>query len=1526
MNSKKAMMFTTDALIAISLMAIAAAIIFSQDTTRIPYQYTFDQASVISEDSLRILSSIEFSSVNETLKEAIISDTNITTAEYDKNLIYIIGALWAENSATSISYARQLTQTYIGALIPAGYSYGLFIDDNEIYSEPLGEYSTLSASKRMISGIHKGSPIKGTSTRVSISNILSKDTAKFIYFGGFVGEGNITKTFKLPNAIGNVTAVYIEMDAGSNFTISVNENFAGAYIMNTMTPMHANNWTMSPSYYSLFNPCENTIQINFTDVQNSYIGGGYIKISYNTSQMDTTMIDLENGNASERYNFPGINGFINLYSSFYIPGTLNSMRIYLHLDNPYTTYLYLGNTKVYQNQTNLTQHININDTLLSSMLNYASMNEATIPIRLGIKNMTGLGLGSDIVEITDLSGSMSGCDVDSVCQAGICDAFFPCHRERMDVAKDSDKEFVDTVLGNDGQRVGLIAYGTSTDNTRTVYLTENNVTLKTEINLYTPILGGTCISCGVRSAMDMLITTINATLLIDSGELWKYNSSYILSEPPDDASGNVWHDFNYTLNSTWKSGNAILGCNYVGGLPLVTDMCITNCPVYLADLWDDNTLTAAVGFESSLNQTANTFYTPLTLVRNDGWDWSDGIYTTSDDDTGLTRHLDPDNDADGLSYTSAVSGNNEWIQVEIRNNNPANDDSGAWGIQFNITQEIYNLLQSDYAASIYFEWWADDMDRDLEKGAWIKARFGDDTTMTYLGQNLDTGNFYNDATPEIWSSTNNPGAGFEEGGGIGDGVHEIYYEDVTALITGAGWHYLDLGAKGSGDYWVGSEGFVASFDNIMLKIYNASAGYHLTTYPLDLWDDNTTTLEVGFESSLNQTANTFYAPLTSARNDGWDWSDVVYTASDDDTGLTRHLDPDNDADSTSYVSAVSGNNEWIQVEIRNNNPANDDSGSWGIQFNVTQEDYNILQVNGRATIYFDWWADDMDRDLEEGAWIKTRFGDGTTMTYLGENLDTGDTYNDATPEVWSSTNNPGSGFEEGPGIGDGISGTFSQDITSYISSPGWYYLDIGAKGSGDYWVGTEGFVASFDNIILEISNGTETYYFRKNFSIDSMTQFGKAVLTVLSDDRADIYINGIIVDSDPGPPHEAEYWNRDAILDRSYFQTGRNEIAVKLYNSRRSSKFDMRLIQINDSRNKAMLVMSDGDANRCFGACPDGAKQEAIDFACEAYENYGIISHAVGFGSTVDEVTLKGIADCGRGMYRSSNNADELKQIYQDIANAMISYTTQRSNITGTYTTTTLHPDSYIEYNYTPSADINYGEISLTFDSLTFGESSGNPNVENPKNGSYWIPPSVEVIDAKATSYSSEFWTSILNMKNETSGWNNVYNLSIYGNDFTKLGDPYIVSMPISLIGQNQTNYVQINTGTNDTYFTGGSPDNKVIYTIKLKGIASYGGISPKAEGCEWRVEQYNNNNATIKIPSDYNGTKTCEFSSTQIVYDHDDSIDNAAILLLQQLDVTGDNRIDIAIDQTNINIRIIKVTDIPWMWGPAIMKLEIWK
>ena len=1240
---KKAIMFTTDALIGMSLLIIAAAIIFSQDASRMPYRYTFEQANVISDDFVNMLSSIEFRSVNETLRESIISDTNVTSDDYDEDLVYIIGALWAENSTSSMGHARQLTQAYIGALIPTGYSYGLFIDDEEIYSDPRGEYSVLSASKRMISGVHEGLPTKGTSTRISISNILSKDTAKFIYFGGFVGEGNITKTFRLPEAVDNVTAVYIEMDAASNFTMSVNGNYAGMYTMSSIIPMYSNNWTMSSSYYSLFNSGENIIQINFTDIQNSYIGGGYIKIEYNTSQMDTTMVNLKDGNVSERYSFPGINGFINLYSSFYVPGTLNSMRIYLHLDNPYTTFLYIGNTRVYQNQTNQTQYININDTTLSSMLNYASMSESTIPIRLGVKNMTGLGFGSDVVEVTDLSGSMGTFDVQ------------PGNQERIAVAKICAKEFVDTILDNEGQRVGLIGYNTSTDSSRTVYLTEDNATLKAMIDGYDH-QGDTCISCGIADSTAMLVTTINVSIIADNGTIWHYNDSYLDAEPPDDSFGRRWYEPEYALGLEWSSGNAVFGVG-AGSIPITTPIAAGGIDgnITYVDLWDDNLTTIPVSFETGYNSTGNTF----------GWNNGD----------------------DGWDYD-------------------LQDDSGPYGYDDNID---YNLV-----------------------------------------------------------------------------VNEMLEFDTR---TGA---------------------------------------------------------------------------------------------------LGRNLCDDHDC-----------------------------SGAYGVQVNITQEQYDILFNNGMAKVSFKYEWDDNDADPFEPTdevWIKGRWTSPTTgVHYLGtEQSSEG---GDATPEI---------DYRSDPDIDIPLTDTI-HDVTSWIEGPGIYYLDIGGKLSANSQ--HEWGYFRFDDILLEIRNGTSAYYFRKNFTIDDMGKIGRGFLKVVSDDLADVYLNGQIIDADPGPAHVAKYWNRIELIDRSYFREGNNTIAARLYNSGSAARFDLKIEAFNESRNKAMLVMSDGDANVCYGACPPGgAKQQAIDFACYAYENYGIISHAVAFGNGADNATLQDIAECGRGMFRASGDADELKQIYLDIAGAMISFNTQRANISGTYASTTLCSDSYIEYNYTPSVDFDYGEISLTFDSLTFGETSGDPGVESPKNGSYWIPPSVGVVDAKVTSYSSEFWTSIVNMKNETSGWINVYNLSAYNEKFTKLGDPYILFMPSSIIGQNQTNYVQINTGTNETYFAGGSPDSKVIYTIKLKGIASYGEISPKADGCEWIVEQYNGNNATIKIPSDYNGTKTCEFSSAQILYDYDDSIDNAAILLLQQLDVTGDNRIDIAIDQTNINIRIIKVTDIPWMWGPAIMKLEIWK
>ena len=47
--------------------------------------------------------------------------------------------------------------------------------------------------------------------------------------------------------------------------------------------------------------------------------------------------------------------------------------------------------------------------------------------------------------------------------------------------------------------------------------------------------------------------------------------------------------------------------------------------------------------------------------------------------------------------------------------------------------------------------------------------------------------------------------------------------------------------------------------------------------------------------------------------------------------------------------------------------------------------------------------------------------------------------NDASPEIWAQVNNSANGWDDAP------KRTFSADITQYMRSAGWYYLDFGAK-------------------------------------------------------------------------------------------------------------------------------------------------------------------------------------------------------------------------------------------------------------------------------------------------------------------------------------------------------------------------------------------------------------------------------------------------------------------------------------------------
>jgi|GEM_PF-3055596 len=366
---------------------------------------------------------------------------------------------------------------------------------------------------------------------------------------------------------------------------------------------------------------------------------------------------------------------------------------------------------------------------------------------------------------------------------------------------------------------------------------------------------------------------------------------------------------------------------------------------------------------------------------------------------------------------------------------------------------------------------------------------------------------------------------------------------------------------------------------------------------------------------------------------------------------------------------------------------------------------------------------------------------------------------------------------------------------------------------------------------------------------------------------------------------------------------------------------------------RSLIVMSDGGANvECTpynvcniwdSACIQRAKDDAVQAACDAQNNFGVFIHSVGFGDDVDETTLQNIADCGQGEYYFSNTT-ELEDIYRMIAANILnaSYKAQTVMVyEGDYGNITLYPDSYINFTYFPPANmLEYGEISVTLESPKFGGV-----VESPKNGTFVVPSETKILNAKITSYSSEYWTDRAFIYNGTS-WNQIYRLWDYDNEYVNLGDPYLVYIPIDQIREDENN-VSIDTAAREENTTGGSPDSSVIYDLGVNILTDYGGVFNKTEG----------SSKTVYYDMDLDGTND---GSVDIILGNEsdpwdpeiDAIDNAMMKLLDKLNFYNDTGTDDGSEDNPIDVYpgdlsfdMVPIGGIPWLWGPGIFTLKVW-
>src|SRR3989344_2139074 len=377
MKFKKGVFFSMDALIALSIMIIGTLILF-------PILDINNQDRFIQSDIVNSLSSLQMGEINNSVVDNLFAQGLIDNP--NKSVLEQIGEFYVTNK----TIAKELSESIFEG-INTDENFGIWFGDELIASKNTSAFENaqrIVVERQVISGISEGESVTAFSGRAFLSEGLRSE---YFYFGGYVGEGNVSAEIEYD---GNINSAEIELAIEDNFNLFVNGNDEGSFSGSGSQTI--------PVYYTLptnnFNPGVNLIELKG---DNLHISGGFIKILYEPNlsyQQDT------------KYKFPGIKGIINLYDGFYIPGELQSMEIYLHYFGDLNASLNIGNVTVYNGSEENEAIITRTDAELSSLLNYDELVGKTIPLRFGFEGVNytiNQSQNSDTFSVTDISGSMN---------------------------------------------------------------------------------------------------------------------------------------------------------------------------------------------------------------------------------------------------------------------------------------------------------------------------------------------------------------------------------------------------------------------------------------------------------------------------------------------------------------------------------------------------------------------------------------------------------------------------------------------------------------------------------------------------------------------------------------------------------------------------------------------------------------------------------------------------------------------------------------------------------------------------------------------------------------------------------------------------------------------------------------------------------------------------------------------------------------------------------------------------------------
>jgi hypothetical protein len=502
----KGIIFTLDILLSI---AIAMLVFFAFTEIR-PESFeekSFEGLSFTSNDILNVLSSLKVYETNTTTINRLISTGQIKEEDMNKTLIDLISSFWYSGN---VSIAKNISEEIL-----SGFDFCLSLEaEDVIYQNCNKSGNVYAVASRIETGYELGKPSYGYLARAFLTSIKNKTTSEYAFFGGYEGDGNITKIVELPEDA-KIVSVYIEGAFGNNFTLYINSNFSGIYNVSASS-IEPGSWAVCNSTQSFCNylkPGKNYFSINFSSSKSNFVGGGFIRVTFNTSQ-------TSNRTNTSIYHFPGIKGLINVYSSFDSPGNVKDVEVYLHYKTNYTVFLNIGNKTVWRSNVSAVDQ-KLSNSTLSSLISYNDLSNKTVPLRFGTETFTEtVGGKADVILITDVSGSMNWrLDSNSNGVNKDCDHVNESDTNRISLAKCLDKEFAQIVLNVSGNRVGLVAYSgkpstipTSSSQMIVSYhsLSSNSTSIIEQINSYTAS-GATGICGALRQAIKMMLDQSNSS-------------------------------------------------------------------------------------------------------------------------------------------------------------------------------------------------------------------------------------------------------------------------------------------------------------------------------------------------------------------------------------------------------------------------------------------------------------------------------------------------------------------------------------------------------------------------------------------------------------------------------------------------------------------------------------------------------------------------------------------------------------------------------------------------------------------------------------------------------------------------------------------------------------------------------------------------------------------------------------------------------------------------------------------------------